>query len=406
MPRITQVRAVLLSAPYATPTGNLEVLLHLSSGMRTTGLVEVTLDNGVKGLGESYLAVFAPHVFRSIVELLAPQIVGREIGSVEAHSELMRTLETATGYWSLQGAARHVLSGIEIAMQDCRAQLLGVPLWKALGGVSRRALPVYASGGDSLDASFMARELEKVASLGIKTFKIRARKGQAAKVAWCQREGAKAGIAIAVDMTQNLAIPSQSVADVLQFLKEIHEAGHGELAFLEEALGPLDVQQFAELRRCTTVPVAGGEIVTTPWELVERVRAGLYGIVQPDATVIGGIGAVMEVFAAAREHHSKVYVHCWGSGVGMLANYHAALAGGGEMVEWPIPAYPLREALFAAPIEVVEGHLSLPDAAGLGARLTPEIEACYPFREEALYNCHVDPADVPVNDWNVFLASS
>ena len=63
MPVVRSVRSVLLSAPYAEPEGNLEVLLHLPSGLRTTGLVEITLSDGTVGLGEGYLAVFAPTVF-------------------------------------------------------------------------------------------------------------------------------------------------------------------------------------------------------------------------------------------------------------------------------------------------------------------------------------------------------
>lgn len=78
--RIAAIRPVLLSAPYADPE-NLEVRLALPTGWRTTGLVEVTLDDGTTGLGEGYLAVFAPRVFASTVELIAPYLVGRPAGT-------------------------------------------------------------------------------------------------------------------------------------------------------------------------------------------------------------------------------------------------------------------------------------------------------------------------------------
>jgi L-alanine-DL-glutamate epimerase-like enolase superfamily enzyme len=115
--------------------------------------------------------------------------------------------------------------------------------------------------------------------------------------------------------------------------------------------------------------------------------------------VIGGVGAVLSVFEAARRHGTAVYVHCWGAGVGLLANYHAALAGGGERVEWPLPDYPLRAALMAEPVTVRNGEIRLSDRPGLGARLTAEIEAAYPFRPEASYRCIVDPAAVPAVAW-------
>jgi L-alanine-DL-glutamate epimerase-like enolase superfamily enzyme len=395
MPAIASVRPVLLSAPYAGE-GNLEVRLHLPSGLRTTGLVEIRFDDGTVGLGEGYLAVFAPKVFTAIVDLVAPFVIGRSLDDLAA---IVRDIEIVTGYWSFQGAARHVVAAFEIALQDARAQRLGVPLWRALGGTASRPLPAYASGGDSVDPSFMAREIADVAALGIRTFKIRARRHQADKAVWCARAGAAAGIGIAVDMAQNLAIPSQSADDVLAFVAEHDRAGVARPAFLEEVQGPQAIADLPDLRAASGVPIAGGEIVTTPEELEARVRAGCYDIVQPDATVIGGIGPVMQVFAAARDTGTRVYVHCWGAGVGMLANYHAAVAGGGAMVEWPMPAYPLREALFAAPLGVADGRLVLPETAGLGARLTPEIERAFPFREEAVYRCLVDASAVPAVRW-------
>ncbi len=375
----------------------MEVRLHLPSGMRTTGLVEITLDNGVVGLGEGYLAVFAPHVFTGIVELVTPVLLGKDLRDWET---IYREVLTLTGYWSLQGAAQHVVSAVEIALQDCRAKLLGVPLWKALGGTENRAMKVYASGGDAIGPVHMRRELEEVAALGIDVLKIRARNQNAAKVLWCQREGARRGIGIAVDMTQNLMIPSQTVDDVLNFLEAIEQGGGSQPVFIEEVLGPDQIENLPELRKRTSTPVAGGEIVTTARELVARVANGFYGIVQPDATVIGGITPVMEVFEAAKKAKSQVYVHCWGGPVGMLANYHAALAGGGPRVEWPMPDYPLRAAMFEPGLRVAGGELRLGEVPGLGAVLTPEIERRFSFKEEAVYRCLVDPKAIPDVTWD------
>lgn len=391
--RVKALRPVLLSAPYGPPDGNLEVALHLPSGLRTTGLVEITTDAGLIGLGEGYLAVFAPRVFVAITELLAPLVVGRDLADLPA---ILRDLEIASGYWSAEGAARHVLSAIEIALQDARAQALGLPLWRALGGAEARALPVYASGGDARDPAFMAEEIAAVAAIGARLFKIRARPAQAAKAIWCAGAAAEAGVAIAVDMTQNLASPSVTAADIAGFLDAHRTAGVALPAFLEEIQGPDDIGRLPDLRRSLGVAIAGGEIVTTPGELARRIAAGCYDIAQPDATVIGGVGPVMAVFAAARAAGVEVYVHCWGAGVGMLANYHAALAGGGRLVEWPMPAYPLRAALLGD-LALRDGCVHLPDAPGLGARLTAETEARFAFRSEAVYRCLAPAA--PQVDW-------
>ena len=182
MPRIAQVRSVLLSAPYANTETNLEVLNHLPSGYRTCGLVEITLDDGTIGLGEGYLAVFAPRVFEALIQLLTPLLIGRDINDKTIYRELLNT----TGYWSLQGAAQHAISAAEIAIFDCRAQLAKLPVYRLLGytGDTPR-LKLYASGGDSRTPEAMSEEFEVIKQLGIDTFKIRARKEEINKARWC-----------------------------------------------------------------------------------------------------------------------------------------------------------------------------------------------------------------------------
>lgn len=389
MPTIRRVRPILLSAPYGDPDTSMENLLHLPSGLRTAGFVEITLSDGTIGIGEGYLAVFAPRVFHEIVTLVEPVLVGRESADIRSRCD---DLVTATGYWSLQGAARHVISAIEIALQDCAARSAGQPLWGFLGGDAERPLRAYASGGDSRTPDGMERELEKVAGLGIDTFKIRARGHQVEKARWTQVAAAGAGIAIAVDMTQNLTMPSQTPDEVRSFLDRLTAASGIRPAFLEEVLGPDQIHRLPELTAGIDVPIAGGEIVTTPAELCDRVLAKSYDIVQPDATVIGGVHAVLDVFAAARTVPTEVYVHCWGAGVGVLANYHAAAAGGGSVVEWPLPDYPLRSALLDGAVSIHEGLVTLGDRPGLGIEITGDIEREFPFREEAVYRCLVDPA--------------
>jgi len=305
------------------------------------------------------------------------------------------------GYWSVQGAAQHGVSAMETALQDCRARLLDVPLWQMLGGETGRMLKLSASGGDAIDPAGMIEELDQIAALGIDLFKMRARGGQNDKAAFCPREGDCRGIQIAVDMTQNLAVPSQSIDDIEKFLSELTARGGRMPAFLEEVLGPQDLAGMADLKaRLPTARIVGGEIVTTASELRERIARGYYDIAQPDATVIGGVGATLEIFKATHEVATKVYVHCWGGPVGMMANFHAALADGGTVVEWPLLRDELRETLVPGPWQIESGRLALSDALGFGIELTPEIERVYPFRADATNNCRVDFSKLPVVAWD------
>jgi L-alanine-DL-glutamate epimerase-like enolase superfamily enzyme len=397
MPNITNIRCVLLSSPYAD-ADDPEIKICFPSGpKRTIGMVEITLDNGVTGLGEGYLAVFAPLVFKSIVELCSPQVIGKEGHDI---ADRVSDLRSLCDYWSLQGAARHVIAAFEIALQDAKGKSLGVPVYELLGGAKSDAIPIYGSGGccDAKEKFF--RELDLLESLGIKKYKIRSNKSDILRTAWVLEKSGKRGIQVGVDMCQNLADPPQEVEDVVSFVDTVHRLTDQRMIFVEEAIGPDAPEGFKELRVRIDVPVCGGEIITTPKEMIERVNNDVYDFVQPDASVMGGISAVMDVFRAAKARDTPVVVHAWGGAAAIMANYHAAFAAGGELVEFPMLDFPLGRDMIGDQARIVDGELRRPTAPGLGLTLTAEMEVRYPFDETAVYSCaQIDFGPPPDSYW-------
>jgi L-alanine-DL-glutamate epimerase-like enolase superfamily enzyme len=397
MPNITNSRCVLLSSPYAD-ADDPEIKECFPNGpKRTIGMVEVTLDNGVTGLGEGYLAVFAPKVFESIVDLCRPQVMGKDGFDIAGR---VRDLRSLCDYWSLQGAARHVIAAFEIALQDAKGKSLGVPVYDLLGGPKADAIPIYGSGGCCDAKHQFLREFELLESLGITRYKMRAIKTDILRTAWVLEEAGKRGIEVGVDMCQNLADPPQEVEDVVAYVEAVHALTDQRMIFVEEAIGPDAPEGFKALRGRIDVPVCGGEIITTPKEMIERINNDVYDFVQPDASVMGGISAVMDVFEAARAKGTDVVVHAWGGAAAIMASYHAAFAAGGKLVEYPMLDFPLGTEMIGDQGRIVEGQLLRPTAPGLGLTLTPEMEARYPFDETAVYSCAlIDFGPPPDSYW-------
>ncbi len=384
MPDIVNIRCILLSSPYAD-ADDPEIKECFPNGpKRTIGMVEVTLDNGVTGLGEGYLAVFAPLVFQSIVDLCCPQVFGKDGFDIERR---VRDLRSLCDYWSLQGAARHVIAAFEIALQDAKAKSLGVPVYELLGGAKAQSIQIYGSGGCCDAKEGFLRELDMLGSLGIKIYKIRSVKRDVLRTAWILDEAGRRGVKVGVDMCQNLADPPQAVEDVVAFIEAVHAKTDQRMLFVEEALGPDQPNAFRELRGRIDVPVCGGEIVTTPKEMIERINAAVYDFVQPDASVMGGISAVMDVFEAAKTKGTDVVVHAWGGAAAIMASYHAAFAAGGKLVEYPMLDFPLGAEMIGDQGRIENGRLIRPTAPGLGITLTSEMEARYPFDDTAVYSC-------------------
>ncbi|MEZ8694196.1 enolase C-terminal domain-like protein [Vibrio splendidus] len=384
MVSIINIRPVILTAAYGFE-GCAENSLHLPEGLRSCSMVEITLSNGIKGIGEGYLGVFAPEVFRTISELIGNAIKGSDLSNGYQH--VVTKAKNVTAYWSLQGAAQHVISAIEIALVDAYSKYLNVPAIELFGGSKVKSIPMYGSGGDSLAPKYMARELELLAERGIKTIKIRARHNQVDKTIWTINEAKKFGIRVAVDMTQNLAVEGQTPSNVRDFHDAIFKKTGEKLVFVEECLGLDKHNQLPELTVDTDIVIAGGEIVTTKEELFTRIDDHYYNIVQPDASVLGGISDTIDICRHAQNQGVRPVVHSWGGPVSMMANYIAAFATNCDLIEFPMPRFEIRDEMFNFDSFIKDGELSLPEKPGIGIELTEEIEKRFPYQEKSIYHC-------------------
>ena len=394
--QIEEIRTILLSAKYGHEK-HPEILECFPNGpKRTIGLVEVTLGDGTKGYGEGYLGVFAPKVFESIVDLCKPYLLGRDAFDIKRR---YLDLCSVCDYWSLQGAARHTTSAIEIALIDAKSKSLGVPAYKMFGDNFNDKVEVYGSGGICDSKEHFIEELEYLKSLGIKKYKIRSTEKDILRTAWILQEAKKYKIEIGIDMCQNLADPPLSAEEVISFINGVRKISSEHILFLEEAVGPTDVKGFKKLKENFDIKICGGEIITTQEEMISRIDLGTYDFVQPDASVIGGIQSVLEIFKYAKSKDIDTVVHAWGGPVAIMANYHACFASGGRLVELPMIPYDLEPDLFTDQRQIEDGFLKRPNNPGIGITMNENIENKYKFDESAVYSCVVVDRGQPDDEY-------
>ena len=394
--QIEEIRTILLSAKYGHEK-HPEILECFPNGpKRTIGLVEVTLRDGTKGYGEGYLGVFAPKVFESIVDLCKPYLLGKDAMDIKRR---YLDLCSVCDYWSLQGAARHTTSAIEIALIDAKSKSLGVPAYKMFEDNFNDKVEVYGSGGICDSKEHFIEELDYLKSLGIKKYKIRSTEKDILRTAWILQEANKYKIEIGIDMCQNLTDPPLSAQEVISFINDVRKISSENILFLEEAVGPTDIKGFKKLKENFDIKICGGEIITTQEEMISRINLGTYDFVQPDASVIGGIQSVLEIFNHAKSKGVDTVVHAWGGPVAIMANYHACFAAGGKLVELPMIPYDLEPDLFTDQRKIVDGCLVRPKKPGIGITMNDNIEKKYKFDESAVYSCVVVDRGQPNDDY-------
>ena len=98
------------------------ILVRVEDGDAAEGWGEITC-----GESPGYSDEWTDSAWVTAEKILAPMVVGREVGSASEVFDLMRR---ARGH-------RMSKSGIETACWDLEAKKLGVPLWKHLGGANR-----------------------------------------------------------------------------------------------------------------------------------------------------------------------------------------------------------------------------------------------------------------------------
>jgi L-alanine-DL-glutamate epimerase-like enolase superfamily enzyme len=409
--KVTDVRTILVTAPWKGDPFWATDLKDRSGEefWRTAALVEVHTDAGLTGLGETVMGYFAAEVVPPLVDYYRRLLVDPELRLDPTQPErCFDELYQRSLWWGRTGLALSVLSGIEIALWDLAGKAAGKPVHELLGGAVHERLPLYASGGTGgWPVQKTVDQAKRYVDLGFRGLKIGSgmtdRPGtygttispppyghwiasQTSQRASDEHDKFRA-LREAVGPDVELATDSHAVQirgpwgrrDALAVAQAIEPFN---LLFYEEPLRYDDPDGYAELRRQTGVPIAGGECLTGVGEFNDWFARGALDIAQPDATHVGGIGPCLAVGKSAAANHAGLIVHTGAAiGPGLMANLHVAFASpNARFVEYALAPDNVREEMLAEPVRLDQGFVRLPQAPGLGVELRPGFIDKYPFR--------------------------
>ena len=142
----------------------------------------------------------------------------------------VKDLRSLCDYWSLQGAARHVIAAFEIALQDAKGKSLGVPVYDLLGGAKAASIKIYGSGGCCDAKEQFLREMGLLDSLGITIYKIRSVKRDVLRTAWAMNEADHTRRCIRARFQQIIAITAHYVLRNLSLPCIIEPSGRQRVA--------------------------------------------------------------------------------------------------------------------------------------------------------------------------------
>jgi o-succinylbenzoate synthase len=296
-----------------------------------------------------------------------PRVLGRELQSAEDVAPLTAHIR---GHQMARG-------GLEAAVWDLEARRDGVPLWRKIGGGSRREIPCGVSIGiqDSVEQLFEKIETELAA--GYQRIKMKIKPGWDVDVVRQVRERFPS-IKLMAD-----ANSAYTLADV-EHLKRLDEFY---LMMIEQPLSHDDIIDHAELQARLQTPICLDECIRTAHHAEQAIKLRACGIINIKLGRVGGFSEAKKLHDVAQA--AGIPVWCGGmleAGVGRAHNI--ALA---TLPNFVLPGdvsaskrYWKQDIIRPAVETTTRGTIEVRDEVGFGYELDREFMQSITVREEVV----------------------
>ncbi len=365
--KITAVETFALTHKTKLSKGVSSVL----SGTRDALLIKITTDSGIVGWGETADVGGTRGI---IVDHLAKILIGRNPLQFRPR---WREL------WGMNFGNGLAVGGVEIALNDIRGKALGVPVTDLYGGRVRDSALAYASGlsyTDGIDPEDQfPDEAKELVGRSFKAIKMRTGRfspQRDIKVLASVREAVGPEIRLLTDGNGGY-----SFAQAVPFAKELEKLG---FYFFEEPLPEAipHYVRYPELAAAIDIPLAGGEGLDSRLAAKELLVRKSFDIIQPDATLCGGISQSIAIAEMAYLFGVMVIPHCWGGAIALTAalnvvcclpNYSWGVSSDEPMLEFGVDENPFLTELIAEPYQVKDGRVAISTKPGLGIEIDEDV---------------------------------
>jgi D-galactarolactone cycloisomerase len=342
---------------------------------RQTAICQVITDAGVSGLGEAFYFGGPSRIAAEVIsQVFGHLIIGRDPFD---NCVIWDELYNWTRDQGMKGLTISALSALDIALWDIKGKALELPVYKLLGGAYRVKARVYATGlYEPQNVSNVERALVEEAM----EYKSRGFSGMKLKIGYGIERDIRLVKAIREAIGDNLhlmvdANHAYNSTEAIQLAGKIEPL---DIYWFEEPVPPEDIEGYIEVKRSSSIPIAGGECEYTRYGFRELINRRAVDIIQPDICAAGGFTEMTKILAMASAANIPVVPHVWGTNVGLSASlqFFAALPNFPErrfpaepLFEYDRSPHPLRDGVTVENFAMEEGYLTIPDIPGLGVTL-------------------------------------
>ena len=339
--------------------------------------LQVHTDAGITGLGEASNSG-NDDLLVATVKVLERQLVGESPFRIEA---IWQRLARRDG-----GRVDHTaLSGVEQALWDILGQHLGVPIHTLFGGAVRDRLRLYANINrhvrDRSPQGF-ARAARQAVEDGFTAIKVapfdelrepdHVRTGP--KAAWRPGVARVAAVREAIGPDIELAVDCHSRMEASEAIIVGNVLAEYDLLWYEEPVHYSQTQELARVSQAVPMTTASAEMVFGVEGFRPFLTAPIVDVIMPDVKYDGGLSETSKIASAARMSQVLIAPHNPSGPVATVGSGHVSSTMSNFLIlEYAWGEVDWRADLLTPPEPILDGHLLLSQAPGLGHRLNPEI---------------------------------
>lgn len=271
---------------------------------------------------------------------------------------------------------RMAIAAVENAIWDLEAKLLGVPLWKHLGGV-QRTIDTGVSIGLQSSVDILIEKVHREVEAGYQRIKLKIKPGQDVELVRAVRERF-GDILLSVD-----ANSAYSIDDHLPIFTALDEYG---LLMIEQPLRAGDLIDHARLQRKIKTSICLDESITCLREAEQALIIDACRIVNIKLGRVGGHADAKRIQALALS--KKIPVWCGGmleTGIGRAHNIAMATLEGFTLPgDISASARYWEEDIVDDPVTVSpNGTIDAPDGSGIGFKVRSSLVDLLTTRSES-----------------------
>ncbi len=342
---------------------------------RQTALCLITTDDGVQGVGEAYYYGGPSKIVASLMsEIYGPVLIGRDPMDT---SVIWDVLYNQTRDQGTKGLPICALSAIDIALWDIKGKILGLPVYKILGGAYRNKARVYATGLFEPQSAADKKKMLIEEALGYKKEGFSAIKLKIGYGIDLDLEYVKA-IREAIGYDLILMVDANRAYTASDSIRLAREMERYQVYWFEEPLPPEDFDGLLEVKQKSNVLIAAGKNEFTCYGFRDLILRRAADIILPNLCSAGGFTEMMKILTLAVAWNIQLMPYVRSTNVGLAASlqFFAAIPNfpsrrypAEPFFEYDRSPHPLRDGVTQEKFVMKNGCLEIPQNPGLGVTL-------------------------------------